>query len=270
MSATAPIRKYRAREVIAALCSSCCNPALARHRPRHGSASPAHYACAAASPRVTVHTMSGHRASGSPFQCRRSSMSRPSPSPRSVWQPTRRTLRAVQSCPVWCRAWCPLPTAAIFGGSGRTGTTGSKNCAVVACQSSMSRLPPVHRRGSGAYRDTRRSNKRCATTLSTHSVCPDSLSLPKLNLVEPPWYGPVCRWCGRGAREVSPYPGLGGKSSRYIRYRRRQLRVERSQFGGQDLNGRSMALKRPTVAPPEGLLTEAVLKQCAGCAERPP
>ena len=37
---------------------------------------------------------------------------RPSPSPRSVWQPTRRTHRAVRSCPVWCRAWCPVPTAA--------------------------------------------------------------------------------------------------------------------------------------------------------------
>jgi len=57
------------------------------------------YACAAASPRVTVHTMSGHRTSGLLLQCRRSSMSRPSPSPRSVWQPTRRTHRAVLSCP---------------------------------------------------------------------------------------------------------------------------------------------------------------------------
>jgi hypothetical protein len=62
--------------------------------------------------RVTVHTMSGRRTSGSPFQCRRSSMSRPSPSPGSVWKPTKRTHRAVRSCPVWCRAWCPVPTAA--------------------------------------------------------------------------------------------------------------------------------------------------------------
>jgi hypothetical protein len=58
----------------------------------------------------------------------------------------------------------------VFGGSGRTGTTASKNCAVVACQSSMQRLPPVHRRGSGACRDTRRSNKHCATTISTEDL----------------------------------------------------------------------------------------------------
>ena len=33
------------------------------------------------------------------------------------------------------------------------------------------------------------------------------MSLPKLNPVEPPWYGPVCPvvWEGRH-REVSPYP----------------------------------------------------------------
>jgi hypothetical protein len=36
------------------------------------------------------------------------------------------------------------------GDSGRTGPIASKNCAVVACQSSMQRSPPVHRRGSGA------------------------------------------------------------------------------------------------------------------------
>ena len=58
----------------------------------------------------------------------------------------------------------------------------------MACRSSMQRLPPVRRRGSGACRDTRRSNRPCATTLSTHSVSPDSMSLPKLNPVEPPWY----------------------------------------------------------------------------------
>ena len=86
--------------------------ALARHRLRRGNESPDRYACAAALPRATVHTVSGHRTSGSPFRCPRSSMSRPSPSPRSVWQPTRRTHRAVRSCPVWCRAWCPVPTAA--------------------------------------------------------------------------------------------------------------------------------------------------------------
>src|SRR4029077_12565593 len=53
----------------------------------------------------------------------------------------------------------------------------------------------------------RRSNKPCATTISTHSVFPDSTSPPKLNPVEPPWYGPVCPVVGEGwHREVSPYP----------------------------------------------------------------
>ena len=78
---------------------------------------------------------------------------------------------------------------------------------VVAYPSSMQRSPPVHRRGSGACPDTRRSNKPCATTISTHSVFPNSTSPPKLNPVEPPWYGPVCPVVGEGwHREVSPYP----------------------------------------------------------------
>ena len=55
--------------------------------------------------------------------------------------------------------------------------------------------------------DTRRSNEPCATTISTHSVVPDSSSPPKLNPVEPPWYGPVCPVVWEGwHREVSPYP----------------------------------------------------------------
>src|SRR5438874_5159195 len=71
----------------------------------------------------------------------------------------------------------------------------------------MQRSPPVHRRGSGACPDARRSNKPCATTISTYSVSPDSMSLPQLNPVEPPWYGPVCPVVGEGwHREVSPYP----------------------------------------------------------------
>ena len=73
---------------------------------------PDRYACVAVLRRVTVHTMSGRRTSGSPFQCRRSSMSRPSPSLRSVWKPIRRTHRAGLSCPALCRAWCAVPTAA--------------------------------------------------------------------------------------------------------------------------------------------------------------
>src|SRR4029077_5961007 len=96
--------------------------------------------------------------------------------------------------------------------NGRTGPIASKNCAVVACQSSMQQSPPVHRRGSGACPDTRRSNKLCATTILTHSVSPDSMSLPKLNPVEPPWYGPVCPVVGEGwHREVSPYPDRAGR-----------------------------------------------------------
>jgi hypothetical protein len=40
-----------------------------------------------------------------------------------------------------------------------------------------------------------------------YSTCPDSMSLPKLNAIEPPWYGPVCPVVWEGwHREVSPYP----------------------------------------------------------------
>src|SRR6516165_5792386 len=103
--------------------------------------------------------------------------------------------------------------ARIFGGSGRTGTTASMNCAVVAYRSSMQRSPPVRRPASGACPDIRRSNRPCAITTSTHSVFPDSTSPPKLNPVEPPWYGPVCPVVGEGwYREVSPYPNLHPKT----------------------------------------------------------
>jgi hypothetical protein len=78
--------------------------------------------------------------------------------------------------------------ARIFGGSGRTGTTASTNCAVAAYRSSMQRSLPVRQRGSGACQDTRRSNKHCPTATSTRSASPDSMSLSKLNPVEPPWY----------------------------------------------------------------------------------
>ena len=95
--------------------------------------------------------------------------------------------------------------------TGRTGAIASKNCAVVACQSSVQRSPPVRRRGSGACPDTRRSNKLCAITTSTYSVFPDSMSLPKLNPVEPPWYGPVCPVVGGrgGIARCPPIPILG-------------------------------------------------------------
>src|SRR6266478_2096951 len=62
-------------------------------------------------------------------------------------------------------------------------------------------VPPVRRRGSGKCPDTRRSNRPCATTISTPSVSPDSMSLPKPNPVEPPWY--VTRMPG-GVGGVAP------------------------------------------------------------------
>jgi hypothetical protein len=81
------------------------------------------------------------------------------------------------------------------------------NCAVVAYRSSMQRSPPVRRPGSGACPDIRRSNRPCATTISTHSVSPDSMSLSQLNPVEPPYTRPVCPVVWEGwRREVSPYP----------------------------------------------------------------
>ena len=66
--------------------------------------------------------------------------------------------------------------ARIFGGSGRTGTTASTNCAVAAYRSSMQRSLPVRRPGSGACRDTRRSNKHCPTATS------NSTGLPQLHV----------------------------------------------------------------------------------------
>src|SRR6516225_346943 len=57
------------------------------------------------------------------------------------------------------------------------------------------------RRFTDACPDTRRFNKHCATTISTHSVSPDSMSLPKPNPVEPPWY--VTRMPG-GVGGVAP------------------------------------------------------------------
>jgi hypothetical protein len=44
-------------------------------------------------------------------------------------------------------------------------------------------------------------------SISTRSVCPDSLRRSKLNSIEPPRYGPVCQvvWEGR-RREAPPYP----------------------------------------------------------------
>ena len=81
------------------------------------------------------------------------------------------------------------------------------NCAVGASQSSMQRSPPVRRPVSGACPDIRPSNRLCATRISPVSVFPASTFLPTLNLIEPPWYGPVCPVVWEGwRREVSPYP----------------------------------------------------------------
>src|SRR5438874_872808 len=65
----------------------------------------------------------------------------------------------------------------------------------------------ARRPGSGACQDIRRSNRPCATRISTASVFPYSMLLLKPNPIEPPWYGPVCPvvWEGR-RREVSPIP----------------------------------------------------------------
>ena len=52
-------------------------------------------------------------------------------------------------------------------------------------------------------------NRLCATRISPVSVFPASTFLPTLNLIEPPWYGPVCPVVWEGwRREVSPDPDL--------------------------------------------------------------
>ena len=72
---------------------------------------------------------------------------------------------------------------------------------------STRRLPPARQPVSGACPDIRRSNRPCATRISTVSVFPASTFLRTLTPIEPPWYGPVCPvvWEGR-RREASPYP----------------------------------------------------------------
>jgi len=67
-------------------------------------------------------------------------------------------------------------------------------------------VAPVRRRGSGACPDTRRSNRPCATTISTHSVYPDSMSLPKPNPVEPLGYGTRIPGGRGGAARYPPIP----------------------------------------------------------------
>jgi len=95
------------------------------------------------------------------------------------------------------------------GDNGKTAPTASKNYDSVACQSSTRRLLPARRPVSGACPDIRPSNRLCATRISPVSVFPASTFLATLNLIEPPWYGPVCPVVWEGWRhEVSPYPDL--------------------------------------------------------------
>ena len=96
-------------------------------------------------------------------------------------------MKLPECCPTWTRGFVG-GYVCTSGGSGRTGETASKNCADVAYPSSELRSLPVHQRASGECQVTRRSNKRCAITISTRSVYPDSLFLPKHNPIEPPWY----------------------------------------------------------------------------------
>ena len=97
----------------------------------------------------------------------------------------------------------------IFGGSGEPGKTASENYAIAAYRSSMRRWRPARPRASGECQGTHRSNRRCATAISTRSVFPESMCPPKPNSIEPPRYGPVCAvvWEGR-CREAPHYPDL--------------------------------------------------------------
>lgn len=123
--------------------------------------------------------------------------------------------------------------ACIFGGNGGTGTTATRNCAVVACQSSGPRLLPVHRRDSGACQDIRRSNRPCATTPSSRSVSPVFMSLPKLNPAEPPWYVIRMRGVGGGAAPRGvPYPDQSRRPEIFPGYQPLALSFEAGAFGG--------------------------------------
>ena len=59
-------------------------------------------------------------------------------------------------------------------------------------ENSQQRSRPVHRRDSGECQDTRPFNRLCATPTSIQFGLPAFMWSPKLNLIEPPWYGPVC------------------------------------------------------------------------------
>ena len=94
--------------------------------------------------------------------------------PRRVASATSASAKRPGCSQIWRRGSAE-DYAHIFGGSGGTGTTASKNCAVVAYRSSEQRSPPVHQRDSGGCQDTRRSKRPCATTTSIQSVFPNSM-----------------------------------------------------------------------------------------------
>ena len=68
-------------------------------------------------------------------------------------------------------------------------------------------VAPVRRPVSGACPDTRRSNRPCATTISTHSVSPTPCLCRNLTQSNRRGTRPVCPVLWEGwHREVSPYP----------------------------------------------------------------
>ena len=104
-------------------------------------------------------------------------------------------------------AWIRRRLRAYLWRQWQNGRNRSRNCYSVACRSSTRRSLPARRPVSGACPDIRPSNRLCATRISPVSVFPASTFLPTLNLIEPPWYGPVCPVVWEGWRcEVSPYP----------------------------------------------------------------
>ena len=123
---------------------------------------------------------------------------------------TSASVRPRGCSPIWRRGSAE-DCECIFGGSGGTGQNASRSCAVEAFRSSLPRLRPVHRRGSGACRDIRRFKWHCATTSSILSAYPDST----LHAEAQPGRtaevrDPYARWCGRGgAARLPPIPISG-------------------------------------------------------------
>ena len=81
---------------------------------------------------------------------------------------------------------------------GRTGKAGRSP------RSSRAGICMVRRRGSGACPDTRRSNRPCAITTSTHSVFPTPRLRPSLTQSNRRGTDPYARWWGRGGTARGP------------------------------------------------------------------